>query len=180
MFTDIKEMPEVKICKLEIHDIPECLNIARQWVISDGNVVEEEILDIGGRMLKSVGLPYANKECYEYFVAKDGDGKIIGMVGTRFPEEQLKQYIDMSKVPLELINFFIDREQRGKGVGKMLFDQVVERARSVPEFSIVWSSGKRYQDSSWGFYQHIAGDPVATVEGFFGPNSVAKIWQYHV
>lgn len=78
-----------------------------------------------------------NHECAALFVA-EVDGELAGCCGI-FPTEGLPENC------AELVKFYIDKDFRGKGLGKMLMEEIIDFAKksgyqsiyleSLPEFS---------------------------------------------
>jgi GNAT superfamily N-acetyltransferase len=149
-------------------DIDPLIKIAEQWVRNSetGSVFQNEIAEIRNRMETNAA---------QYIVVRDSNGIAVGMCGLRVPEEKLQRF--STKPTLELINVFLDKNLQGKGIGYVLLKTSFLLAQEQGYKAVIWSSGRRYQASSWEFYRKVAGEPVAEVDGFFGAGSYACIWE---
>ena len=105
------------------------------------------------------------------------EGEVVGMMGYRRPEDRMMQYATTEK-PAELVNAYVDWFERGRGVGKMLFDSVKTEAKKVGYTELVWNSGPRFKDSSWKFYDNLDGvKRVTEVPNFYGICDPTGIWR---
>ncbi|MCC7289983.1 hypothetical protein IT417_01900, partial [bacterium] len=74
---------------LELKDVEDLVEVARQWVRNrhTGQVEEVELAEIKSRMLSSL-----QSQEYRYFVIRDNESKAIGCCAIREPEEAMQQY----------------------------------------------------------------------------------------
>jgi len=164
----------VVIDSLRADDMPAVEVIVRHWVRKDGAVIEEEaaaaLVTVRGGLDEASGR--------SYLVARDGDGKVLGVMGFGpLPERMAPYRTDPSRRAAGLLTAFLSPEARGRGVGKRLLTALFEKARGEGFSEMIWSSNPRYRETAWSFYSALAGDPVGLIEGLFFPTSVSPVWR---
>lgn len=156
------------------HDLVSLRRILEQWVRDGdtGYLIPEEVDEDLERLRGSI----AGKNGYTYRIA-EANGGVAGMMGFRQPEDRMMQYATTRK-PAELVNAFVDWFERGRGVGKALFESVKTEAKKVGYTELIWNSGPRYKDSSWKFYDSLVGvEKVTEVPNYYGISDPTGIWR---
>lgn len=160
---------------LELNDVDDLIEVARQWVRNrhTGQVEEEELAEIRSRMLSSL-----QSQEYRYFVIRDEDRKAIGCCAIREPEEAMQQYKSSpdSKTS-ELVNVFLDNSHRGLGLGYRLMNYMFEKAKEFGQEEVIWNSGPRYKNSAWDFYTKLVGKPFTIAKDFYDKGGDAPVWR---
>lgn len=156
------------------HDLVPLKRILEQWVRDGdtGYLLPEEVEEDLERLRGSIG----KNNGYSYQIS-ESNGVLVGMMGFRQPENRMMQYATTEK-PAELVNAYVDWFERGRGVGKMLFESVKTEAKKVGYTELVWNSGSRYKESAWAFYDSLVGvEKVAQVDGYYVSGKPTRIWR---
>jgi N-acetylglutamate synthase-like GNAT family acetyltransferase len=138
----------------------------------NGEILTDEISETLDYMGKSA--TGANDR--KYLVAEEG-GEIIGVVGTRKPNEVMRRF-SKTENPIELVNAFVRPDMRkGKGVGSVLVARLEEQARKNDYTEIILNSGPRYESSGWGFYDSVGYERCGVAIQMYGPTGDAQVWR---
>lgn len=170
-----KERFNGKVRLAEERDIVLLKPILETWIRDRiaNQLIPEEI----GEVLKDVTGSINHTNNITYLVAETVDGKTIGMLGFRPPEEKMLSYIS-TKNPIEMITAYVAKEHRGgKGVGKALVSKGEELARQRGNTEIIFNSGPRYKFSGWPIWMKMFGRPIAVAKGFYGEGGDAMVWR---
>jgi len=76
-----------------------------------------------------------------------------------------------------LLTAFISPDDRGRGLGRELMKALFAKAGAMGWEEMIWSSNPRYRGTAWAFYTSMAGEPVGTIEGFFGEGTETPVWR---
>ena len=165
--------PRIRLIKEE--DIEAVTSILKQWVRhwETRDIIQDEIDEIVLSIEKSIN----GENNYRYFLAESQSGEVQGIVGYRLPDKRMLDFTTSDKA-IELTNFYIGNDFRGKGIGKALF-QKLERAASEEGFDqVVLNSGPRYKDTAWPFYDSYPGlGRVGTAKDMYGQGIDAPVWR---
>ena len=128
--------------------------IVEQWVRGrlSGRLLRNEVEAILG----SVGAP----ETW-HAVAIDAP-PVLGVMGLTAPRPDAARYARTER-PGQVVNAFVDRSWRGRGVGSSLRRSVEDRAIATGLTELLVRSGPRYERSGWDFWSARYGEPV-TIE----------------
>jgi GNAT superfamily N-acetyltransferase len=163
----------IKISRIKTSDVSQLVKIARHWIVSRGHVLEDEVEEVQRRFTDT-----ANGDSSSTYLVAHHEGNAIGVVGFRVPEEQMEQYKSSpDSNSAELINFFVNPNSRGSGVGKALLFAAFEKAEDQGFEEMIWNSGPRYEKTAWGFYDHVVGDGTTPENNYYGPGAHARIWR---
>ncbi len=165
---------QTNIEHLSERDLPDILEIVRHWVRRDGEVIEEEAADtmavVRGGLRAGSGS--------HYLVARDGDGKVLGVMGFGILNMKLAPYKSTPECnAVGLLTAFLSPDARGGGLGRQLLTALFAAAREAGAAEMIWSSNPRYRKTAWQFYTRMAGSPVGTVNDLFYPGSVSPVWR---
>ncbi|HEC65669.1 MAG TPA: GNAT family N-acetyltransferase [bacterium] len=159
--------------KLTFSDIADLEIVVRQWVRFDGEVLEEEVSETLERFSKAS----AGEIDYHYVVIRDAIGRAVGISGVRQPADDMLEYASEGQIAGEMVNVFLHKGLRRLGLGRVLFETISDRARELGYQELIWNSGPRYEDTAWGFYTYLVGEPIATAEDYYGKGRHAPIWR---
>jgi ribosomal protein S18 acetylase RimI-like enzyme len=158
---------------LQEEDVLHLRPILEEWVRYEGRIIESEVeedLDLARKSLTG------ENEC-RFFVAETKEGKIIGMMGLRPPDERLLSFAETSN-PIELITAYVASEHRGgKRVGSALIEALRESAKSKGSTEIVVNSGPRYEPTGWGFYDRTGFTRAGVARDMYGEGIDAQVWR---
>lgn len=136
-------------------DIDRIREILAMSIIDRGSgvTVTEEIEEIDHAIRDSL----AGKNDYNYVVAEEG-GMILGVAGIRAPLDPRLEPLVKTVSPVEVVNVYVDIKKKVRGVGRALMDELEKTARNKGYTEIILSSGPRYKESAWGFYEKVIGN----------------------
>ena len=163
---------------LESKDLVDLKPVLEEWIKDrdTGNPLPTEVEKNLQVMSASIG----GGTDYTYFVATQVDGKAIGVIGMRPPEEKMMA-LDFLKTdkPVELINAYVSSFHRaGKGVGSSLVRKLEGEAIQRGFTEVVLNSGPRYKATGWGFYDKQPGyNRVGVAISYYGPGGDAPVWK---
>jgi GNAT superfamily N-acetyltransferase len=103
----------------------------------------------------------------QFWVAKNGNHP-VGIVGLCNPLPKILPFAKTKK-PGELKILYLDKETRGKGIGRQLVDFFEEEARKQGYQEILIRSAKKYEDTAYGFYEKMRYKKVGQVFGGTDP-----------
>jgi GNAT superfamily N-acetyltransferase len=113
-----------------------------------------------------------------FLVAEDENRQVVGLMGFTKPDKDMRAFTSrVDANPVELINAYIDEEQRGSGAGTALADGLEHIAREAGFTEVLVNSGPRYQESGWPFWDKRYGEPVAIQRDLYGPGGDAPVWR---
>ena len=93
-------------------------------------------------------------------------------------EEKMTKYTtSLTSKTKELVNVFLDSEQRGKGLGYKLMEYCFKKAKEMGSEEVIWNSGPRYEHTAWQFYNKLVGNPIAIVHNYYGRHVDAQVWR---
>jgi predicted N-acetyltransferase YhbS len=140
-----------------------------------GIVLQQEVHDVLGYMQ---GEEDENHHRFrKYFVAHDQSGAVLGCIGiTDAAQYHLDHHQTTAKNTAELVNFFVTTTQQNRGVGRKLFEEVVNEARRQGKKHLVLDSGPRYM-SAWKKYKQIFGYEGTTIPNLYGDQRDAMTWK---
>jgi len=157
------------IKKYTDESVEKMLDIASKWVLSEGKVIMEEIESISQRIKGK-----ADKD-FIYYILKS-EGNIYGYCALCKPEKDMERYVQTSN-PIELVNVFLDPNERGKGYGVKMLNEVFEIAKADGYSEVLWNSGPRYEKTAWDFYDKLVGPREFAENNYYGEGSHAPIWR---
>lgn len=167
--------PAVTVELIEEKDIESLRSILETWIRDreTGKLILEEMAEVFQAMRDSL----KGENDRAYFVAKSPAGEVLGVVGFKPPGEQMEEFVKTGHA-VELVNAFVAREHRGRGVGRALVERLEEEARARGHKEIVLNSGPRYKDTGWGFYDRLEGyRRVGIAEKMYGEGGDAVAWR---
>jgi ribosomal protein S18 acetylase RimI-like enzyme len=149
--------------------------ILETW-IRDSETHELKSAEVAG-VLEAIQADIAGKGEVSYLVAEE-EGRPIGVIGFRkLIDERLKAFAETDN-PAELVNAYVEASRRaGRGVGKALLAKLEEAAKAKGFKEILLKSGQRYENTGWGFYDKVYGEPVGLMTDYYGEGKDAPAWQ---
>lgn len=78
--------------------------------------------------------------------------------------------------PCELINAYVDPRARGEGLGRLLVHGLIALAREHSYDEILVSSGRRYRETGWTFYDKVFGERRGVHPERYGKGRDAPVW----
>jgi poly(A) polymerase len=162
------------IGELEEKDVVHLIPVFRQWVQRQGQVIEAEV----NRMVKMLHTALEGKNEKIYLVARDPQGKAVGIMGCGDVDPRLACYRSSANIRASgLVIAFLSPDCRGRGLGKSLLLALLDRAGQWGWAEMIWSSHPRYRNTAWEFYTGIAGEPAGMIDDFFEPGTKSPIWK---
>jgi len=164
---------------LELTDLPELQPILEHWVVDrdSKHPLPKEVAADLLQMRESIEV--GNE--FQYFTAVGPNNNVVGVIGMRTPPESKLLTLPFLETnnPVELVNAYVAPDQRGgKGVGRALVSTLEQTAIAQGYDQVVLSSGPRYKDTGWGFYDRLEGyRRVGIAVGLFGPGGDAQVWK---
>jgi GNAT superfamily N-acetyltransferase len=147
----------------------------RWWMSEEGKVKEEEVRGTKERMRASI------RDVHDdvYIVARDrSGGPPAGVMGFGRLDARFFPYRSSTEAKAAgLLTAFISPDYRGRGLGKVLINEVFHKAGASGCTEVIWSSNPRYRETAWKFYTAMAGEPIGTIDGFFFPGSLSPMWR---
>jgi hypothetical protein len=111
-----------------------------------------------------------------YLVAETAGRDVVGIMGSKTPDEDRMKELAKTENPVEFINAF--GNPAWKGVGEALATALEQRARADGATEILVNSGPRYKDTGgWRFWTRQYGEPITDLIDFYGPGRDAKAWR---
>lgn len=126
-------------------DLPTIKPILETWIRQKetGEIIAEEVQEVLEYMRSSID----QQNDRTYFVAEEPDGKVVGVMGTKTPDELMCGFATTNN-PTEMVNAYVSVDKRGgKGVGSALVRTLETEARAKGFTEIVLNSGPRYKDT---------------------------------
>lgn len=137
-----------------------------------GQIIEEEVSSV----VEAVTASTEGQTDTLFLVAEDAEDRIIGMMGLRAPSAEMQAFTTTEN-PAELINAYVDIEERGSGAGRALLQKAEITAKANGHTELIVNSGPRYEQSGWPFWTKTFGDPVAIQRDLYGPGRDAPVWR---
>ncbi len=154
-------------------DIPDLREIVTAWVRKDGRPIADEI-----ERTMAILRAAAKGNGDVYLVARDADGKPVGVMGCGSPDDRFLPFRSSPEARAAgLKTAFLSPDIRGRGLGKQLLEALFAGAREAGWTEMLWSSNPRYRTTAWSFYTILAGDPVGILEDFFEPGFRTPVWR---
>lgn len=126
--TDSQYNPtQYSIRKGKREDIPQVLGLIQELALYEKalheveNTVEQMLID-----------GFGEKPIFDLFVAEAGTGKIVGTALYYF------RYSTWKGRRLYLEDLIVTENHRGHGLGKLLFDAIIEEAKATQSNGVVW------------------------------------------
>ena len=110
-----------------------------------------------------------------YAVAEDAHGEVVGVMGLAEPDSVMRSFAETDK-PIEIVNAYVARNQRGNGVGRALVGHLEKLAASEGYTEVVVNSGPRYRESGWPFWEKMYGAP-SVAEKYYDGQWDAMVWR---
>lgn len=159
---------------LKESDIEVVRIILETWIRNSQTreIIHEEVSEVLSNMAKSVR--HENKKTY--FVAEEHN-QAIGIMGVVLPEADILAF-GQTDQPIELVNAFVAKDHHGgRGVGRALVARIEEEMHHLGYTEMILSSGPRYKESGWGFYDAIGFVRCGVIKDYFGSGFHAQIWR---
>jgi len=170
----VEKLFSFAIDELEEKDIVNLIPVFREWVQWRGQVIEAEV----NRMVEMLRTDLEGKNEKVYLVARDPQGKAIGIMGCGDVDPRMACYQSATNVRASgLVIAFLSADYHGKGLGKSLLLTLFDRAGQCGWAEMIWSSHPRYRNTAWEFYTGIAGEPAGMIDDFFEPGTKSPIWR---
>ncbi len=163
----------VAVREAQTADLASLQPILGQWIRDGktGELLTEEVSSV----LAAVEASAQGQNNRTYVVAEDAQGTVIGMMGMTQPGEDMRPFVTTPN-PVELINAYVDKQQRGTGAGKLLAKQLEQMATRAGHTEVIVNSGPRYKETGWAFWTKMYGEPVAVQKDLYGPGADAPVW----
>ena len=149
--------------------------ILEAW-IRDSETHELKAEEMRG-VMEAIRASIAGQGDYQYLVAEEEE-RVIGVIGFRPIVDEKLRVFAVTDNPAELVDAYVDPPNRaGRGVGKALFENIEQAARSQGFKEVLLNSGPRYKDTAWGFYNKIYGEPVGSIPNMYGEGLNSVVWR---
>ncbi|MES2732996.1 MAG: GNAT family N-acetyltransferase [Bacteroidota bacterium] len=108
-------------------DIPQVLGLIQELALYEKapyeveNTVEQMLID-----------GFGEKPIFDFFVAEPSPGKIVGIALYYF------RYSTWKGRRLYLEDLIVTEQYRGQGLGKMLFEAIIQEAKATRSHGVVW------------------------------------------
>ncbi len=132
----------MKIVKPELKDLPYIKKILLQWTDKEqtGIYVERILNEIHGLIEYNM----------RFWVIKE-ENTVIGVSGIGDPYPKLSQYASTNNPGLVKI-LYLDNKFRGRGYGKALLEEMINKAKEAGYSELLIGSHSDYKDTAYGFY----------------------------
>ncbi len=161
----------IEIAQVELSDLPAVKGLLTYWMDYGAGPDFEEI----NASVAKVEAALNGQPDSGYFVAKE-NGAVVGFIGFYKPEEKMTKHAKTAK-PIELVNFFMKPEYRAKGIGKRLFNTLIETVKQKGYSEVILNSGVKFGSTGgWGFYNRKM-EYVGQVENFYNDRYPTRIWR---
>lgn len=166
---------QIKIHTAKPDDIEALHPIFERWIRDrhTGEVLTEEITELEEEIRASI----EGNGQREYFVAKDNQGKTVGIMGMQSPPYPELMRFTTTDNPMETINAYIAQSERSAGAGRALAEHIEGLAAQHGYTELLVNSGPRYKDTGWPFWTKLYGEPAGVAVGFYGPGGDAMVWR---
>jgi GNAT superfamily N-acetyltransferase len=92
------------------------------------------------------------------------DSKVIGMGGLADCQPKLKPFLKTKKAK-EIKALYLDQKYRGKGYGRRILGQLEKMAQRKGYRQMLLVSAERYENTAYGFYEHLGFKKQGHVKG---------------
>lgn len=154
-------------------DLPDLEKILALWIKDrdTGKALPDEVRGV----LEAVEASVNGTNSRTYMIATTNKGQVLGMMGMVEPDAEMRVHARTAR-PVELINAYVDPQQRGTGAGKLLAQQLEALAIARSYTELVVNSGPRYSDTGWPFWIRRFGQPLTIMKDFYGPGGDTPFW----
>ncbi len=146
-------MSNIIIRKPVEEDLPAIEKILSEW--TDESEVKKYIERIGGYIKDKTEFNA------KYWVAVDND-IIVGITGICDVLPKIVEFAKTEK-PCELKILYLEKDCRGKGIGRTLLSLVEEKAKDLGFTEIMGRSAERYRDTAYAFYEKMGYENAGVV-----------------
>lgn len=166
---------QIKIRTAKSEDIDALRPTFEKWIRDrhTGEVLAEEVAELEEEIRSSI----EGSGQREYFIAEDGEGKPVGIMGMQSPPCSALMHFTFSDRPIETINAYVAESERSGGTGRALAKHIEDLAIQQGYTELLVNSGPRYKDTGWPFWTKLYGEPAGTAIGFYGPGGDALVWR---
>lgn len=91
------------------------------------------------------------------------DKEALGVIGLSDLSPDLNNFSKTNE-PGQLKILYVDNEERGRGVGKMLTEYLERVAKRQGYKELIVKSAEIYKDTAWGFYERMKYKPLGFVD----------------
>jgi ribosomal protein S18 acetylase RimI-like enzyme len=168
-----REKPNIIIQAFENDDFKEVMDMLK--------VFFKEFVDAEAVKLKASSIVDSMQDSLnnqnKYYLTAKKNNRIIGIIGIQKQLDTAMHKLKQTDRPVEIKNFFIQKAERGIGIGTMLVDKIKIQAKQSNYTEIILNSGPRYKNSGWGFYdQLIDFKRVGVIKNYYGDGIDAQVW----
>ncbi len=170
----------ITVTPLDASDIPKLAPILFESVVArdTGEPFPDEIEQIQGYMRGNLD---EHNRRRNYLVARDISGEVYGCMAVAEPEpDMLNHFQTTAGESDELLNAFVSKSARGKGVGQKLLKGIGNLSRSRGKKYMTIHSGPRYELTAWGFYDKNADRSHGFITDKYGEGRHAKTWSINL
>jgi GNAT superfamily N-acetyltransferase len=169
---ELESIPLPEIRDAQPGDGEKARSFLEIWVkdSSTGQVQTDEVSEII-RDIEDSSLGLDDK----IFKVADNNGEVVGIMGLARPSESIRKFASSSN-PSEIINAFVDPNYRGGGVGKLLVDSLEHAAVQNGTTELLVSSGPRYKETAWKFWEGRFGNRIGVQKDLYGPGTDTPVW----
>lgn len=159
---------------LLISDVEKIRPIMETWIRDSetGEVFQDEIDEISDFLKNSL----EDNSDRHYLVAEDTTCSVVGVMGYKKPFGPISEFI-RTKNPREIVNAFVDPQQKGIGVGRAMISEIERIAINDGITEIILDSGPRYAETGWGFYDKMSYLRVGELKNRYGEGRDAPVWR---
>jgi len=159
---------------VELRDLEQIQPILELWVRDrlTGTPLPDEV----NSTLDAIASSIKGVRRRAYLVAQNTEGQVVGVMGLAEPNETMRRFATTPH-PVEFINAYVDSQERGRGAGRALAQELEQIARDAGYTEVLVNSGPRYRDSGWPFWTKLYGEPVAIQKELYGPGGDAPVWR---